>query len=119
MARNVREILNDFMSGMEAVGQTNGKQVGAFMKLGAELGNPEIIDAKTTELISVGIAAYTRCEFCIVYHVYKSLEAGAKPEEIMEAAMVSVGFGGGPTMAYSVTLLRDSIEEFKNDFTNK
>ena len=43
--------------GMDAIGQTNGEQVGAFMR-----------------------------------------------------------FGGGPTIAYSVTLLRDSIERFKNDF---
>jgi len=30
--------------------------------------------------------------------------------------MVAVAFGGGPAMAYSVTLLKDCIEEFKNDF---
>ena len=34
----------------------------------------------------------------------------------MESGMVSVAFGDGPSMAYSVTLLRESIEEFKNDF---
>lgn len=34
----------------------------------------------------------------------------------MEAAMVSVAFGGGPSIAYTVTLLKDSIDEFENDF---
>jgi len=74
------------------------------------------VTIKTKELISVGIAAYNRCEYCIVYHVYKALEAGATREEILEAAMVAVGFGGGPSMAYSVTLLKESIDEFENDF---
>lgn len=30
--------------------------------------------------------------------------------------MVAVGFGGGPSMDYSVTLLKDAIDEFENDF---
>jgi AhpD family alkylhydroperoxidase len=116
MAKNVREMLNDFMGGLEIVGQTNGEHVGAFMNLLGTTYKPGALDTKTKELISVGIGAYNRCEYCIVFHVYKALEAGATPEEIMEAAMVSVAFGGGPSMAYSVTLLKDSIEEFKNDF---
>ncbi len=30
--------------------------------------------------------------------------------------MVAVAFGGGPSIAYSVTLLKDSIDEFEKDF---
>ncbi|MBZ9687059.1 carboxymuconolactone decarboxylase family protein [Clostridium estertheticum] len=116
MAKNVREMLNDFMGGLQALGETNGEHVGAFMNLLGTTYKPGALDTKTKELISVGIGAYNRCEYCIVFHVYKAFEAGATSEEIMEAAMVSVAFGGGPSMAYSVTLLKDSIEEFKNDF---
>jgi AhpD family alkylhydroperoxidase len=116
MAKNVREMLNDFMGGLETLGQTNGEHVGAFMNLLGTTYKPGALDTKTKELISVGIGAYNRCEYCIVFHVYKAFEAGATSEEIMEAAMVSVAFGGGPSMAYSVTYLKDSIEEFKNDF---
>ena len=45
-----------------------------------------------------------------------------KPREILNdfisgiGAVVTVAFGAGPSMAYSVTLVKDSIEEFKNDF---
>ena len=66
--------------------------------------------------MSVAIGAYNRCEYCIVFRVYKALEAGASREEIIEAAMVAVAFGGGPSMAYSVTLLKASIDEFEKDF---
>ena len=116
MAKKPREILNDFINGIGAVGKTNGAEVDAFMKLNGAIYNPGALDVKTKELMSVGIGTFTRCEFCIVYHVFKALEAGATPEEIMEAAMVTVAFGAGPSMAYSVTLVKDSIEEFKNDF---
>ena len=73
-------------------------------------------DIFTKELISIGIALVIRCKYCIVFHTYKALEAGATKEEIMEAAMVAVTFGAGPSMTYTSTLLQDCIEEFSPDF---
>ncbi|SHI84688.1 alkylhydroperoxidase AhpD family core domain-containing protein [Dethiosulfatibacter aminovorans DSM 17477] len=113
---DVRKKLNDFVNGLEAVGHTNGEEVGAFMNLLGACYEPKTIDLKTKELMSVAIGIYNRCEYCIVYHSYKALEAGASKEEIMEAAMVSVAFGGGPAMAYSVTLLKECVDEFAPDF---
>lgn len=116
MAKNPRELLNDFMGGLQQVGTTNGEQVNAFMNLLGAAYKPGALDVKTKELISVAIGAYNRCEYCIVFHVYNALKAGATREEIMEAAMVAVAFGGGPSIAYSVTLLKQSIDEFEGDF---
>jgi AhpD family alkylhydroperoxidase len=116
MSKGPREILNDFMSGLQGVGQTNEEQVNTFLTFMGSAYKPDKLDLKTKELISVAIGAYNRCQYCIVYHVYKSLEAGCTPEEIMEAAMVAITFGGGPSLAYTVTLLKQSIEEFAPDF---
>lgn len=116
MKKNPRELLNAFMGGLQDLGQTNGEQVNAFMNLLGEAYKPGKLDTKAKELISVAIAVYNRCEYCIVFHAYKALEAGATREEIIEAAMVSVAFGGGPAVAYTVTLLKDSIDEFEKDF---
>lgn len=116
MSQNPREILNAFMTGLKEIGKSNPQHVSCFMNLLGTTYKSGAVDVKTKELISVGIAAYNRCEYCIVYHVYKALEAGATREEIMEAAMVAVAFGGGPSMAYSVSLLKDSIDEFEKDF---
>ncbi|MDT3698681.1 MAG: carboxymuconolactone decarboxylase family protein [Thermincola sp.] len=116
MTRNPREILNEFLGGLQEVGKTNERMVGAFMGLLGAAYEPGAIDVKTKELISVAIGAYNRCEYCIVFHTFKALEAGATRQEVMEAAMVAVAFGGGPSMAYSVSLLKDSIEEFAPEF---
>ena len=116
MAQNPRDMLNAFTGGLETLAQTNGENVEAFMGLLGSSYKPGAIDLKTKELMSVAIGAYNRCEYCIVFHVYKALEAGASREEIIEAAMVAVAFGGGPSMAYSVTLLKASIDEFEKDF---
>ncbi|WP_027399402.1 carboxymuconolactone decarboxylase family protein [Anaerovorax odorimutans] len=116
MAKDVREMLNSFVGGIENLSTTNEDMAAAFMGLLGSVYEPNKLDVKTKELISIGIACYNRCEYCIVYHSYKAFEAGATKEEILEAAMVSVGFGGGPSMAYSVTLLNDCLKEFENDF---
>lgn len=116
MSKNVREMLNGFIGGLGNLGETNGPMVDAFMKLLGAAYQPGALDLKTKELISVAIGCYNRCEYCIVYHTYKAFEVGATQEEIREAAMVAVAFGGGPSMAYSVTLLNDCINEFQNDF---
>lgn len=116
MAKNPREMLNDFTNGLQEVQKTNGEMVDAFMNLLGVDYKPGAVDTKTKELISVAIAAYNRCEYCIVFHVYNALKSGATKEEIMEAAMVAVAFGGGPAMAYTVSLLHDSIKEFEKDF---
>ncbi|AZS15170.1 carboxymuconolactone decarboxylase family protein [Paenibacillus lutimineralis] len=116
MKKDVRQMLNDFTGGLQELSGTNAASVNAFMNLLGTNYADGAIDTKTKELISVGIAAYNRCEYCIVFHVYKALEAGATREQIIEAAMVAVAFGGGPSMAYSVTLLKDSIDEFEKDF---
>lgn len=116
MSRKPREILNDFFGGLQDVGKSNPEQAKAFYDLLGASYKPGAVDLKTKELISVAIGTYNRCEYCIVYHVHKALEAGATPEEIMETALVAVAFGGGPSMAYVGTLLKASIEEFKNDF---
>lgn len=116
MAYNVREMLNDFVCGLGKMGETNPEQVGAFMGLLGATYEPKCLDLKTKELISVAIGCYNRCEYCIVYHSYKAFEAGATKEEINEAALVSVAFGGGPSIAYTVTLLQACIDEFENEF---
>lgn len=116
MKRDVREILNSFKEGIGAISETNKESVEAFMAL-LNTGYKEgALTTKTKELISVAIGVYNRCEYCIVCHTYAALELGATREEIMEAAMVAVGFGGGPSMAYSATLLKDCIDEFEKDF---
>lgn len=116
MAYNVREMLNDFVGGLENLASTNGEQVQAFMGLLGAAYEPKALDLKTKELMSVAIGCYNRCEYCIVYHCYKAFESGATKEEILESAMVAVAFGGGPSMAYTVTLLKECIDEFEKDF---
>ena len=111
-----REQLDSFYKGMKKINNIIPEQFHGFNTFLKTSKQETSIDLKTKELISVAIACYTRCEYCIVTHVHAALKAGAKSEEILDAAMTSVLFGGGPTMSYISTVLLESIEEFKYDF---
>ena len=113
---DVRQILQDFQNGLGVFNEALPKNMEAFGGLNAASFAEGAISVKTKELIAVGIAAYNRCQYCIVAHVHGALAAAATREEILEAAMVSVAFGAGPSMAYSATLVLDAINEFEKDF---
>jgi len=74
------------------------------------------LDFKTKELIAVAIGLSLRCKYCIVYHVYSALKAGATRQELTELAFVNVMMGGGPSMTYAETLLLASVEAFAPQF---
>lgn len=76
------------------VGRAFGPFFQGLMKEGA-------LTVREKELVSLGIAVAVRCEPCIFLHTQKALRAGAKPDEIMEAAGVAVMMGGGPASTYA------------------
>jgi alkylhydroperoxidase AhpD family core domain len=114
MSCNPKEIAEGTMAGFAEMGKTNGKQLNAFNNFMGSVFKPDKLDVKTKELLSIGIALYARCQFCIVGHVKGALEAGATREEIMEAAMVAITFGGGPTATYVANYVVDALNEFEN-----
>jgi AhpD family alkylhydroperoxidase len=70
------------------------------------------LDAKTKELIALGIAICVRCDGCIAYHVHDAIEAGAQREEIIEAIGVAVLMGGGPSVVYGSEAL-EALNQFE------
>ncbi len=113
---DVRQILQDFQNGLGVFEKDLPENMKAFAGLNGASFAEGALSVKTKELIAVGISAYNRCQYCIVAHVRGALAAGATRQEILEAAMVAVAFGGGPSMAYSATLILDAIDEFEKDF---
>ncbi|MGI5849227.1 MAG: carboxymuconolactone decarboxylase family protein [Christensenellales bacterium] len=109
---NRKEQLDSFFSGLKAMGNESPDSTNAFMNLLKTTYSPGALSVKMKELISVAIGCYARCEYCIVYHVNEALKSGATREEIIDAAMVSVAFGGGPSMAYAVIALKETLDEF-------
>jgi len=111
-----REQLNEFYTGMKQINMQNPEHLTGFNALLRSSVGDGALTHREKELISVAVACYTRCEYCIVYHVHSAMKTGATPEQVLDAGMVSVLFGGGPAMAYVVTALKESVDEFREDF---
>lgn len=77
----------------------------AFRDMGAAAHKGAALDAKTKELLAVGIAVAVRCDPCITYHVEGARKAGATREEIAETIGMAIYMGAGPSAMYAAQAL--------------
>ncbi|MCZ7624740.1 MAG: carboxymuconolactone decarboxylase family protein [Candidatus Methylomirabilis sp.] len=68
----------------------------AYERLGGACHTAGPLEAKTRELIQLGMAIGIRSEGAVHAHVRKALEAGASPEEIRHAVLLGIPTLGWP-----------------------
>ena len=83
----------------------------AFAQLNGATTAPGALDAKTKQLIALGIGISARCEGCIAYHVHDAIQAGATRAEILETMGISIMMGGGPAVVYACQAL-EALDQF-------
>lgn len=59
------------------------------------------LDAKTKELIALGISVAVRCDDCIAFHAKAAVERGASREEVLETLGMAIYMGAGPSVMYA------------------
>ena len=116
MAKNPKEILNEYRAGRGKWREAHPECMPAFTELSKAAMKPGALDVKTKELIAAAVGLAARCEYCIVHHVYEALKAGATRQELIEAACVANLMGGGPVVTYTATLFLDAVDAFAPDF---
>ena len=72
------------------------------------------LDAKTKELIALGIAVAVRCDDCIAFHVKAALQQGASRDEVIEALGMAIYMGAGPSVMYASHAL-EAFAQFKSE----
>ena len=100
MAGEVKQFLKGFGKAMEQMKTQTPDVMSGFGGLFAKVMKNGALDLKSKELVALGIAVAGPCKPCIYLHVQKSLKAGATPEQILEAASVSVMMAGGPAYTH-------------------
>lgn len=73
-----------------------------FSKLAQSASKDGQLDAKTKELIALGIAIAIRCDACIGFHVQALIKLGITRAEFEEVLSTAVYMGGGPSLMYSM-----------------
>jgi len=78
----------------------------AELKVGEQAYADGALSAKQKRLIALGVALGRGCTNCILGQTMRSLEAGATPQEILEATGVAVAIGGTMGMAESLRVVK-------------
>ncbi len=100
--------------GVEAIGtllKENPKLLEGLQALGAAERTKGALDDKTRELISLAVAATTRCDTCISVHVQQAIKAGATRDELLEALAVAINLNAGAALVYSSRAL-NAFDQF-------
>ncbi|MDT0436378.1 MULTISPECIES: carboxymuconolactone decarboxylase family protein [Streptomyces] len=66
---------------------------------------------KVRELIAVAVGTTTQCPFCIDSHTRAAVAAGATPEELAEAVMVSAAIRAGGGITHGFQVMKTQVEE--------
>jgi len=77
----------------------------AFADIAQAASAPKALDAKTKELIALGIAVAVRCDDCIGFHVKAALQNGATRDEVVETLGMAIYMGAGPSVMYAAHAL--------------
>lgn len=72
----------------------------AFQNYMAAINKPGAIDSKNKKLMALALSVVTKCGPCIKINTKAARDAGAKDDEIAEAAAMGIAFGGASTAMF-------------------
>jgi AhpD family alkylhydroperoxidase len=96
---------NQLMSAIGKVANLSPDTVKGYQTLSSANSQSGHLDEKTRQLISLAVAATTRCDGCITVHSSAAHKAGATQEEVAEALGVAVAMNAGAALVYSARVL--------------
>jgi AhpD family alkylhydroperoxidase len=82
----------------------------AFRRFSQQVFADGALPTKTKQLIAVAVAHVTQCPYCIRSHTRLARQAGATPQELMEAVWVAAEMRAGAAYAHALLAL-DALEE--------
>ena len=85
----------------------------AFSGIAQAASATKVLDAKTKELIALGIAVAVRCDDCIAFHAKAACEQGASQQEVIETLGMAIYMGAGPSVMYASHAL-EAFSQFAN-----
>ncbi len=78
----------------------------AFWEFNTQAMAPGALDAKTKELIALGVALTTQCIYCIELHTQAARKAGATDAELAEAALVAAALRAGGALTHATHMFK-------------
>ncbi|HEY0105595.1 MAG TPA: carboxymuconolactone decarboxylase family protein [Rhizomicrobium sp.] len=105
MIRDWKQYKQQIADSVKEIGAANPELVKAYAAFHHANAASKHLDAKTRELIALGVAVTLRCDGCINAHTEAATRAGASKDEIVDALGVAVMVNAGATMVYSAHVI--------------
>ena len=83
---------------------------GAYDDLGRMLAEAGPLDEKQVQLVKLGMAVASAQEGAVHSHARRALEAGAKPEEVRQVALLAMTTVGFPRMMAGMSSIDDVLK---------
>ncbi|HLC42520.1 MAG TPA: carboxymuconolactone decarboxylase family protein [Methylomirabilota bacterium] len=93
----------------QAFRQRYSKVFEAYEALGGVAHEAGPLDAKTRELVKLGMAIGGRLEGAVRSHAHRAIEAGATPKEIEHVILLAVTTSGFPTAVAAFTWMEEIL----------
>jgi len=106
MTNDWNTFLTEMNAKMPALRGAAPEVMKAFAAMAQAAGRDGALDAKTKELIALGISVAVQCDACILYHTKKLASLGATREEIGETLGMGIYMGAGPKAMYAAQALQ-------------
>jgi AhpD family alkylhydroperoxidase len=110
---NTRDALLEYKKGMAELEQTLPDVVREYHRFTDACFAEGALSRKEKHLIALALAVHANDEYCILYHVKGAVDQGAAEREVLEAACVSAAFGGGLAMSQTVTLVQQTLMDWR------
>jgi AhpD family alkylhydroperoxidase len=101
MHKNWPQMARELTAAIREVRGGTPEVMRAFSAMASSATADGALDARTKELIALGIAVAIRCDGCIAFHAKAAEKHGATREEVMETMGMAVYMGAGPSVMYA------------------
>jgi AhpD family alkylhydroperoxidase len=105
------KMLNDVDALISRLEKKYPAEINAFLNFMKSAEGGPALNAREKELINIGIAVATQCQWCIAVHVKHAVAAGATRDQVAEAGFMAVLMHGGPALMHLVPLFK-ALDEF-------
>ncbi|MEJ2248503.1 MAG: carboxymuconolactone decarboxylase family protein [Candidatus Lokiarchaeota archaeon] len=111
--KDAKDLLKEIEETFQEYGQINPEAMNGFKKFMSKTKEDGALSRKMKEIIGVALSVSRHCEWCVPFHVKNALDAGATKQEIMEACLVAVMMGGGPSLMFTKKVL-EALEDLSD-----
>jgi AhpD family alkylhydroperoxidase len=81
----------------------------------AVLRNPEHLDEKTVELITIGVATALKCDHCLRMHLRVARRKGITQDEIFEAILLASALSNTAALAQAMRVYEEDRDDVPED----